>query len=172
MNTRSTSAFPRRCSPLRMDENPLRPNQININPNIRTTYEQEVVPYICASGDDGQYGSTAVCDVQSLQSLSRRIHYGKFVAESKYRMQPARYDAAIAAGDREALTREITDAEVETHVLERVRLKSQTYGQDTGGDATQSKIDPERVVDVYARWIIPLTKEVQVLYLLARNERQ
>ena len=63
----------------------------------------------------------------------------------------------------------ITDPVVEARVLARVGLKARTYGQDVDGDTTQFKIDPERVVEVYSRWIIPLTKDVQVAYLLERG---
>lgn len=40
---------------------------------------------IAAAGDDGNYGSAATLDVLCLQALSKRIHYGKFVAEAKFR---------------------------------------------------------------------------------------
>lgn len=40
---------------------------------------------IAAPGDDGNYGSAATLDVLCLQALSKRIHYGKFVAEAKFR---------------------------------------------------------------------------------------
>jgi hypothetical protein len=40
---------------------------------------------IAAPGDDGNYGSAATLDVLALQALSKRIHYGKFVAEAKFR---------------------------------------------------------------------------------------
>jgi chorismate mutase len=44
---------------------------------------------VCAAvtveGDDGNYGSAATLDVLCLQALSQRIHYGKFVAEAKFR---------------------------------------------------------------------------------------
>jgi hypothetical protein len=42
---------------------------------------------VCKEGDDGQYGSAAVCDVLSLQALSKRIHYGP----SKPNLAPYRY---------------------------------------------------------------------------------
>jgi chorismate mutase len=153
---------------LGFSESPLRPNRVNLNAALRQAYEQEIVPFICAAGDDAQYGSSSVCDVACLQALSRRVHYGKFVAEGKYRDAPALYREPIRAGDRAALWTLITDAAVEARVLERVRLKAQTYGQDPNGEAGQSKIDPARLVDVYRRWIIPLTKEVQIEYLLQR----
>jgi len=154
--------------PLYYRENPLRPNAVNINAVIRQTYESDIVPYICRAGDDGQYGSSAVCDVACLQALSKRIHYGKFVAESKYQAHPDVYQRLIGDRDTVGITNQITEAVTEAKVLERVRLKAETYGQDIGGDAMQMNIDAARVVDVYARWIIPLTKRVELEYLLAR----
>ena len=65
-------------------------------------------------------------------------------------------------------------------VLERVKLKAATYGQDpmaaapapSNGSsveaAGQHKILPERVQALYESWIMPLTKQVEVEYLLRR----
>lgn len=41
---------------------------------------------ICERGDDKQHGSSVVCDVSALQAISRRVHLGKFVAESKFQV--------------------------------------------------------------------------------------
>lgn len=40
---------------------------------------------IAAAGDDNNHGSAVTLDVLVLQALSKRIHYGKFVAEAKFR---------------------------------------------------------------------------------------
>jgi chorismate mutase len=40
---------------------------------------------ITTAGDDSNYGSSGVLDVLCLQALSKRVHYGKFVAEAKFR---------------------------------------------------------------------------------------
>ena len=153
---------------LRFDENPLPPNQVNLNPQIREAYETAIIPFICREGDDAQYGSSAVCDVACLQALSRRNHYGMFVAESKFQEYPETFRAAIRDGDRMVVDALITDIAVETKVLLRVQLKAKTYGQDLEGRAGQHKIDADRVADVYRQWIIPLTKEVEVDYILQR----
>lgn len=152
---------------LGFSESPLCPNTVNLNAELRRAYEGEIVPFICAAGDDAQYGSSCVCDVACLQALSRRVHYGKFVAEGKFRDAPDTYRGAIRRGDRDELWTLITDGPVEARVLERVRLKARTYGQELSGAPGQNKIDPAHVVEVYERWIIPLTKEVQIRYLLA-----
>ncbi len=58
-------------------------------------------------------------------------------------------------------------------MLERLKLKAQTYGTDPslGPDGwDQSKINVEAVVSMYEDFVIPLTKEVEVEYLMQRLE--
>ena len=51
---------------------------------------------ICEDADDKrEYGSTANCDLNALQAISKRIHYGKFVAEAKFQAQPEEYGKLI-----------------------------------------------------------------------------
>jgi chorismate mutase len=154
---------------LRFDENPLRPNTVNLNADIRELYEREIVPLICLPGDDQQYGSSAVADVTCLQSLSHRVHYGKFVAESKYRASPAQYQALIDARDADGLLSRVTDRAVESAVLHRVGAKARVYGRPPAGDDSPPPIDPAQVVCIFERWVIPLSKKVQVEYLLQRT---
>jgi chorismate mutase len=154
-------------SALRFHDNPLAPNTVNINDRIRTAYECEIVPFLCEPGDDGQYGSSAVCDITSLQAVSKRIHYGKFVAESKFREQPETYSALARAGDAATVAARILDPEVEAAVLRRIERKARSYGVEIG--APESALDPGVFVEIYRRWIIPMNKAVQVAYLLARG---
>ena len=75
-------------------------------------------------------------------------------------------------------------------VLQRVRLKAATFGQEVvlgaddpsaaaassgsgGGDGEGDgrpsyKVLPEVVAQLYEEWVMPLTKEVEVQYLLRR----
>ncbi len=157
----------------------LHPNDVVVNDQIRRFYTDEFLPAVCPDfgrADRGaaqeNYGSTATCDIACLQALSRRIHFGKFVAESKFRSETARFTALIRAGDREGLGDAITNKAVEKMVLERLRLKAQTYGTDPsagpGATEAQVKINAEAVVSMYENFVIPLTKEVEVDYLLQR----
>ena len=52
----------------------------------------------------------------SPQALSKRIHYGKFVAEAKFRSQRATYAPLIKAGDAEGIMDALTDRAVELKV--------------------------------------------------------
>lgn len=153
--------------PLEYD-NPLRvgSKELNINDRIRQVYEMEIIPHICEEGDDRQWGSSSVCDVSNLQNISKRVHYGKFVAESKFRAQRDRLKPVINAGDRDELWKAITDVEIERQVLQRVYRKAKTYVAELNADGHTCSVKPEIVQDIYARWIMPLNKEVQVEYLL------
>lgn len=50
------------------------------------------------------------------QALSKRIHYGKFVAEAMFLEQPEDFSGLIRRGDAEGLMELITDARAETMV--------------------------------------------------------
>jgi len=147
---------------------------ININKEVWNVYFRDVLPRLVKEGDDSNYGSAAVCDTICLQALSKRIHYGKFVAEAKFRATPDAYKAAIRAQDRARLMELLTYPVVEEAIKRRVEMKAKTYGQEftvnveeEGSDPVY-KIKPSLVADLYGDWIMPLTKEVQVDYLLRR----
>ena len=105
-------------------------NSLNWNPILYDKYINVIVPAITANGDDEQYGSTCVTDTAALQALSKRIHYGKFVAESKYLSNPEGFQQLVDAGDAEGVMELLTNAKVEEQVLTRARLKATTYGRE------------------------------------------
>lgn len=170
----------------------LYPNTVNANPTILAHYVKNVVPRITrraslalaaakrARGitdgrelynDDGNYGSAATVDVELIQAISKRVHYGKFVSESKFQENPAAFVPHILNPNREALEGLITKPEVERKLLQRVRKKASTYAQEIIDGETVStalKVDVEGLVDLYESFIIPLTKDVEVDYLLQR----
>jgi chorismate mutase len=109
-----------------------------------------------------------------LQILSKRIHFGKFVAEAKFRENPAAYETAIKEQDRTQLMQLLTYETVEEVVKKRVEIKARIFGQDitindpeTEADPSY-KIQPSLVAKLYGERIMPLTKEVQIEYLLRR----
>lgn len=143
----------------------LHPNTVNVNGDIKQAYINQILPQACphfGREDRGEqrenYGSTAVCDVACLQALSRRIHFGKFVAESKFRTETERFIKLIKAKDREGIDGAITNAAVEKKVLERLRLKAKTYGTDPSSDIKgQEKINVGAVVMMYkVSWAVML----------------
>lgn len=81
----------------------------------------------------------------------------------------------IKASDREAIADSITNKAVEKSVLARLRLKAQTYGKDPSlSNETEEhvKINVDAVVAMYEDFVIPLTKEVEVEYLMQRLEEE
>ncbi|KAF5360809.1 hypothetical protein D9756_004903 [Leucocoprinus leucothites] len=177
----------------------LYPNQINANASILSFYTRAIVPRITRRAtlalaahkrqngiygdgefeDDGNYGSAATIDVEVLQAISKRVHYGKFVSESKFIQDPAAFIPHIQSRDRDELEALITKPEVEMKLLGRLQKKVETYSPDIAadGDAPKAngfkklngeKIDTDGVLDLYESYIIPLTKEVEVDYLLHR----
>ncbi|KAG1715724.1 hypothetical protein ID866_1440 [Astraeus odoratus] len=175
----------------------LYPNTINANASILSFYTRSIVPRITwratialsalkrSNGitgddegeDDGNYGSAATIDVEILQAISKRVHYGKFVSESKFRDDPAAFIPHIRNRDRVALEALITKPEVERKLLLRLRKKAATYAQEFSADGEviassqlngHAKIDVDGVVELYENYIIPLTREVEVDYLLQR----
>ncbi|KAG6654202.1 chorismate mutase 3, chloroplastic [Carya illinoinensis] len=147
---------------------------ININNKVWNVYFRDLLPRLVKAGDDGNYGSAAVCDSLCLQALSKRIHYGKFVAEAKFIQSPALYEAAIRVQDRAQLIELLTYETVEEAVKKRVEMKAKIFGQDVKINQEEDvadpvyKIKPSLVADLFGDWIMPLTKQVQVEYLLRR----
>ncbi|KAE8023179.1 hypothetical protein FH972_008914 [Carpinus fangiana] len=149
-------------------------DSINIKNKVWNMYFRDLLPQLVKTGDDGNYGSAAVCDALCLQVLSKRIHYGKFVAEAKFLSSPVAYEAAIRVQDRARLMELLTFETVEAAVKKRVETKAKIFGQDVkssqeedGGDPVY-KIKPSLVANLFGDWIMPLTKQVQVEYLLRR----
>ncbi|CAM9000058.1 unnamed protein product [Rhodiola kirilowii] len=149
-------------------------DSININEEVWNMYFRDLLPRLVKEGKDGNCGSTAVCDTLCLQALSKRIHYGKYVAEVKFRASPDAYKPAIIVQDRDALMNMLTYQTVEDAIKRRVEMKTRTYGQEVTVKEEEDtadpvyKIKPSLVADLYGDWIMPLTKEVQVEYLLRR----
>ena len=109
-------------------------NEVNVNNELLRWYVEKIIKRLCKPGDDEQHGSSVLCDINALQALSRRVHYGRFVAESKFRDSTERYTELVRDGDVAGIIAELTNVEVERRVLRRAFLKASTYGQDiTGG---------------------------------------
>lgn len=141
---------------------------INVTGAIRKAY-LGLVPLLCGDGDDGQWGSSVEHDVICLQALGRRIHYGSlYVAETKFREAPDKFQALVSGRDDAGLMAAITRAEVEERVLARVGAKVEAV-QSVSDPALRRLVDPAVVVDFFRHAIIPLTKEGEIRYLYQRG---
>ncbi|ODO05894.1 chorismate mutase [Cryptococcus amylolentus CBS 6273] len=158
---------------------------VNVNNRILDFYIKHIVPGVTVGKggleDDGNYGSSATRDVEVLQALSRRIHFGMFVSESKFLSAPHDFIPHILSSppNKEALAGLITKPAVEAKLLVRLANKARVYGGEMDADgkvievpdeefALRGKIDLGSVVGMYRDWVIPLTKDVEVDYLIHR----
>lgn len=151
----------------------LKPNPINVNSMIESVYRQYIIPSICEEGDDQNYGSAATTDVACLQALSKRIHYGKFIAEAKCQAEEDRYRGLAKRQDRDGIWDALSNKAVEKVLLKRVENKARNYGSDVTGEGVRDvfKVDPSTIAEMYRDFIIPLTKRVEVDYILLRYEQ-
>jgi len=125
---------------------------------------------ICPPGDDGQYGSATEHDVYVLQAVSRRIHYGAmYVAEGKYRADPALYRRLIEAGDTADIEARLTRPEVERRICRRVVRKTRRI-QAEANRRIRTLVAPQAMRRFYREAVIPLTRKGEVLYLTNRTE--
>ncbi|TVU32849.1 hypothetical protein EJB05_24608, partial [Eragrostis curvula] len=154
-------------------------SSVSVNDAIWKMYFNELLPLFTVDGDDGRYAETVALDFACLQVLSRRIHCGKYVAEVKFKDAPQDYSPAIQAKDRDTLMNLLTFKAVEEKVKKRVEKKARTFGQnvtleDNAGkqeniaDDSECKVDPKVLSKLYDQWVMPLTKDVEVEYLLRR----
>ncbi|WRT70794.1 chorismate mutase [Kwoniella shivajii] len=154
---------------------------VNVNSRILDFYVGHIVPGITSSvpntlEDDGNYGSAATRDVEVLQALSRRIHFGTslhfyladllgmFVSESKFLSAPHDFIPHILNPNPDALAGLITKPAVEAKLLIRLANKARVYGCEMDADgkvvelpdeemASRGKIDLAAVVGMYRDWV-------------------
>lgn len=75
--------------------------------------------------------------------------------------------------DKEGLMKLLTAEKVEEMVRKRVEKKAMVFGQNVSlervdDDKSNFKVNPSFVSSLYEKWVIPLTKDVEVQYLLRR----
>lgn len=72
---------------------------VNVNTEVMRWYVEKIIDRLCINGDDEQHGSSVLCDIAALQAISKRVHIGKFVAESKFLESSAEYTRLVEQGD-------------------------------------------------------------------------
>ncbi|KAI6129741.1 chorismate mutase [Pisolithus croceorrhizus] len=159
-----TTGLPEPVLPPLMFPKILYPNDVNVNRSILSFYTRSIVPRITqratialsALKHDSNYGSAATIDVEILQAISKRVHYGA--------TPPRSFPTSVVATEQ-ALEALIMRRDVMAKLLMRLRKKATTYAQEFGpdGDATWTASS-----SLYENYIIPLTIEVEVEYLIQR----
>jgi hypothetical protein len=95
--------------------------------------------FLCREGDGSQPGSTALCDIQLLQVLSRCFHYGKFLAESKYQSDTTLVELLIHSTNISGLLETLVNEDSKQTILDRVYKKASHYTHRTSGEEGASQ---------------------------------
>lgn len=152
------------ASPLRIDDYSI----VSQSAAIRDAY-LKCLSELCASGDDGQYGSSVELDVYAIQAIARRVHFGAlYVAEAKYRSAPDEYRSAAGRHDTDRISAMLTRSEVEQRIVERLEKKVADLQRHVNTEVRRV-IGAQVIVTFYRKTVIPLTKRGQVAYLLNRR---
>jgi chorismate mutase len=136
------------------------PRTVNKNNEIKRAYFN-LLRKLCAVGDDGEYGETASIDLDCMQRLSFRIHYGEIVAERKLLDHPEVFKPLITANDWKGVEKALRNPAIEAGVLESVKNTWLAIGLPS--------ISPQIVTDFYRETVIPLTVAVEVAHLRKRK---
>lgn len=163
-NTRYSEYSPDKSMDYRLDYYLSRKHiPIDYNESLRKYYFTNLLCQISEKGSDENPGSSVVSDIALLQAVSRRIHLGKVVAESKLRRNIP-FSIQSRLGDAEIL-HQITDNMREQVVLERVYQKASQYLAIFRNTHQSHQLQPETIRVFFQDFIIPTTKQIQVDYL-------
>ena len=128
---------------------------------LRTAYLLQVLPVLCDPGHDKGQPACLSADGACLDAIAHRLALSVHVATRKREAIPQALQDAVRAGDPAQVERAITHPAVEEDVLARVQALA-------AARAPHSEI-PARVAAIYADWIIPLSRKIQVCGLLAHS---
>lgn len=128
---------------------------------LRPAYLQVVLPVLCEPGRDAGQPAPFAADAACLDTLARRLSLSVHVATRKREAVPEALRAALATRDPVQVEQAITHPAVEAEVLARVRNRV--------SEKQDNPNLPGRIARVYAEWIIPLSRKIQVHGLLDRE---
>lgn len=126
---------------------------------LRPTYLHALLPILCEPGEDKGQPACLSADGACLDALARRLALSVHVATRKREALPEALQSAVRTGDPDRVEQAITHPAVEAEVIARVRNRA------AGPSADLLKSD--RIARLYAEWIIPLSRKIQVHGLLA-----
>jgi len=126
---------------------------------LRPAFLAGMLPGLCAGAPDNGPAPCLAADAACLNALARRLALSVHVATRKREAVPDDLQAALNTRDPARIEAAITHAGVESEVLSRVRTRA--------GDPSGDPGLPDRIAQLYADWIIPLSRKIQVHGLLA-----
>lgn len=100
-------------------------------------------------------------DLNILFSISERMRLGINVAAAKFQANPKLYRKLTADNNIKEINKQLTNNEVEQKILQRVGETAKRF------DFVNPLFNPQTVASFFKDCIIPLTKEIELEYLLS-----
>lgn len=100
-------------------------------------------------------------DLNVLLRISERMQLGIDVAKAKFQINPELYRKLATENNAEEINKLLTNNEVEQKILQRVGNAAQKFS------SVNPLFNPQSVTSFFKDCIIPLTKEIELKYLLS-----
>jgi chorismate mutase len=125
---------------------------------IHPVYINNILPLLCEPGVDEDCRKCLSTDSSCMNALVQRLNLSVHVATLKKEEIPDALRKPIELGDPVLLEAAITNQAVENEVIKRIL---ETTRVQLGSDELQ-----QRVATLYAEWVIPISRKIQVHDLL------
>ncbi len=128
---------------------------------LRPLYVKTLLPILCSAGTDPDRRKCIAADASCLNALVQRLNLSVHVAALKREEIPEPLRLPLEKRDPIQLETAITNHAVEAEVIGRI-LEMSRIRQNHTAEL------PEKISRLYADWIIPLSRKIQVHDLLAK----
>ena len=126
---------------------------------LRPLYVHTILPLLCEDGDDDDRRKCISTDGSCMNALVQRLNLAEHVASLKLEEIPDSLRQPLERRDPVQLEEAITNHTVEEAVIRRTLAT--TMERDASPELAQ------RIAVLYEKWIIPLSRKIQVHKLLA-----
>jgi chorismate mutase len=135
---------------------------------VERDYRTRVLPaLVLPDMPNASAADVRTCDTACIRAVLLRLRFAVHVAESKFEAPDARLLAAAAAGDAAQLDATITYPAVEQAVVNRVAGYVADYARRHHLEPACAERLSGAVTALYRTWLIPLSRDVQVAWLIA-----
>ena len=131
---------------------------------LRPFYVNTLLPALCEAGEDADCRKCVTADASCMTALAQRLNLSVHVAALKLGEIPETLRQPLMERDPVLLETAITNHTVETEVIKRILAMS----HEQHADDTLS----EKIALIYKRWIIPISRKIQVHDLLVKYRQE
>jgi chorismate mutase len=128
---------------------------------MRPLYVSAILPALCEAGDDADRRKCIAADSACMNALVQRLNLSVHVAALKLEEIPESLRIPLQNRDPALMEQAITNHAVEAEVIARIL--------DVTREQRPSEELPQRIARIYERWIIPISRKIQVHDLLAKH---